>query len=52
MHIGYEDDKTLDLLKDRWFSSTVLPKKIVNPFGSRINNFINNKILSSDISFV
>ena len=51
MDRAYEDDKSLALTKAHDFYTVVPPKKkIVNPLGYMINNFINNKILSNNIS--
>ena len=51
MDRAYEDDKSLALTKAHDFYTVVPPKKkIVNSLGYTINNFINNKILSNNIS--
>ena len=49
---SYENDKTAALAKYYGFRAVVHPKKILNPLGYAINNFINNEILLNDISFV
>ena len=51
MDKAYEDDKILTLAKAHGFAQFFRLKKIVNLFDSTINNFINNEIISNDISF-
>ena len=48
MDRAYEDDKTL--AKNHGFKTVVPPKKIASYFGTVINSFINNVMISNDIS--
>lgn len=47
---AYERDKTLVLTKAHGFYIVASPKKIINPFGSAINNFANNATILKNIS--
>ena len=51
MDCSYEGDKTMTLAKDRDFHAVIPSKKNRKFLDYRINNFINNEILSNDILF-
>ena len=52
MNRAYEDDKSSALAETHGFHAVVPPKKIINSLGHITNNFTNNTIILSNISFV